>query len=110
MLTLYDHPLSPYAQKVKIALREKGLKFDVETPQALGSGNSAGPFAAASPRECVIERSIAPACIRSAKAFVRPERTTPGFGRPAISISFHVKWTPQPSALPTASLPANRPA
>lgn len=49
-MLLYEHPLSSYAQKVKIALREKGLKFDVETPQGLGSGNAAGPFAASSPR------------------------------------------------------------
>jgi len=49
-MLLYEHPLSSYAQKVKIALREKGLKFDVETPNALGSGKAAGPFAAASPR------------------------------------------------------------
>ena len=27
-ITLYDHPLSPYAQKVKISLREKGLERD----------------------------------------------------------------------------------
>jgi len=49
-MLLYEHPLSSYAQKVKIALREKGLKFDVETPNALGSGKAAGSFAAASPR------------------------------------------------------------
>jgi len=49
-MLLYEHPLSSYAQKVKIALREKGLKFDVETPQGLGSGNSGVPFAASSPR------------------------------------------------------------
>ena len=49
-MLLYEHPLSSYAQKVKIALREKGLDFDVETPKALGSGKAAGPFAAASPR------------------------------------------------------------
>ena len=41
-MLLYEHPLSSYAQKVKIALREKGLKFDVETPNALGSGSSSG--------------------------------------------------------------------
>jgi hypothetical protein len=41
---------------------------------------------------------------------VRPVRYTPGFGRPRISISFHVKYTPEPSALPTASLAAKRPA
>ncbi len=49
-MLLYEHPLSSYAQKVKIALREKGLDFDVETPAALGSGNAGGAFAAASPR------------------------------------------------------------
>jgi glutathione S-transferase len=49
-MLLYEHPLSSYAQKVKIALREKGLKFDVETPQALGSGSSGGDFATASLR------------------------------------------------------------
>ena len=49
-MLLYEHPLSSYAQKVKIALREKGVDFKVETPQALGSGKAQGPFAAASPR------------------------------------------------------------
>lgn len=49
-MLLYEHPLSSYAQKVKIALREKGIAFDVETPSAIGSGTSAGLFAAASPR------------------------------------------------------------
>jgi glutathione S-transferase len=49
-MLLYEHPLSSYAQKVKIALREKSLVFDKETPNALGSGKAAGPFAAASPR------------------------------------------------------------
>ena len=49
-MLLYEHPLSSYAQKVKIALREKGLKFNVETPTGLGSGKSAGPFADSSPR------------------------------------------------------------
>src|SRR5581483_163440 len=66
--------------------------------------------AAASSREWVMERSIAPASTWSAQAAVRPERRTDGFGRPAISISFQVKRTPQPSALPTASLPAKRAA
>ncbi len=55
-------------------------------------------------------RSIAPARTRSAHAAVRPDRLTPGFGRPAISISRQVNGTPKPSALPTASLPANRAA
>jgi len=50
MMLLYEHPLSSYAQKVKIALREKGLAFKAETPPALGSGKAAGEFATASPR------------------------------------------------------------
>jgi glutathione S-transferase len=49
-MLLYEHPLSSYAQKVKIALREKGIDFTVETPAALGSGKAEGKFAAASPR------------------------------------------------------------
>lgn len=49
-MLLYEHPLSSYAQKVKIALREKGLDFKVETPPALGSGKADGVFAAASLR------------------------------------------------------------
>src|SRR5207237_60061 len=67
-------------------------------------------IAAASSREWVIERSIRRAPLRSAHAFVRPARRTAGFGRPTISISFHVKRTPIQSAFPTASLPAKRPA
>ena len=49
-MLLYEHPLSSYAQKVKIALREKGLAFDRETPAGVGTGTATGPFAAASPR------------------------------------------------------------
>ena len=51
MLLLYDHPLSPYAQKCRIALREKGLAFEARLPTAIGSGSGMEPaFAAASPR------------------------------------------------------------
>ena len=49
-LIVYDHPLSPYGQKVKIALLEKGVPFDARMPDAIGSGATAGEFAAASPR------------------------------------------------------------
>ncbi len=49
-MLLYEHPLSSYAQKVKIALREKELSFDVEVPDRLGSGDAGGRFAEASPR------------------------------------------------------------
>ena len=50
MITLYEHPLSPYAQKVKIALREKGLEFEALAPGGLGAGGAEGDFAKASPR------------------------------------------------------------
>jgi len=50
MLTLYEHPLSPYVQKVKIALREKGIAFEPVTPNAIGSGAAAGAFIEANPR------------------------------------------------------------
>ena len=50
MITLYEHPLSPYAQKVKIALREKGVAFEVALPGGLGAGGAAGVFVKANPR------------------------------------------------------------
>ena len=50
MITLYDHPLSPYGQKVKIALREKGLAFEAVSPGGLGAGGAAGDFVRANPR------------------------------------------------------------
>jgi glutathione S-transferase len=50
MIKLYDHPLSPYAQKVRIALREKGQAFEALLPGGLGAGGAAGEFLDASPR------------------------------------------------------------
>jgi RNA polymerase-associated protein len=47
---LYQHPLSSYAQKVKIALREKGVAFTQVVPQGLGSGRPDPAFAALNPR------------------------------------------------------------
>src|ERR1700730_17483517 len=38
MILVYEHPLSPYAQKVKIALAEKGIPFETKVPDAFGSG------------------------------------------------------------------------
>jgi glutathione S-transferase len=38
MIRVYEHPLSPYAQKVKIALAEKGIPFELRLPEAFGSG------------------------------------------------------------------------
>jgi len=47
---VYEHPLSPYAQKVKIALSEKGVPFEARMPAEIGSGQVSGEFATASPR------------------------------------------------------------
>src|ERR1019366_3484428 len=44
MLRVYDHPFSPYAQKVKIALREKGQPFEAPLPQGLGAGGEVSVF------------------------------------------------------------------
>lgn len=49
-VTLWDHPLSPYAQKVKIALREKDVAFETAVPGGIGVGGAAGDFVAANPR------------------------------------------------------------
>ncbi len=49
-MILYDHPLSSYAQKVKIALREKGVAFERLLPDDFGTGRRDTPFAAANPR------------------------------------------------------------
>ncbi|HSV03145.1 MAG TPA: glutathione S-transferase family protein [Phenylobacterium sp.] len=49
-ITLYEHPLSPYAQKVKIVLREKGLAFEAVLPQGMGAGGATGAFVEANPR------------------------------------------------------------
>src|SRR5512139_1816030 len=51
MLLLYDHPLSPYAQKCRIALREKGVPFEARLPAGVGAGSGLeAAFTAASPR------------------------------------------------------------
>src|SRR5882757_1280184 len=52
-LLLYDHPVSSYAQKVRIALRTKNIPFTSVVPQGLGSGypNATDQtFAGANPR------------------------------------------------------------
>lgn len=41
-MLLYNHPFSPYAQKVRIMLREKGLNFEMQIPDGLGSGDDLG--------------------------------------------------------------------
>jgi len=50
MLTLYEHPLSAYAMKVKMALLEKGLEFKAVLPEGLANGTAGGAFVEASPR------------------------------------------------------------
>jgi glutathione S-transferase len=49
-MILYEHPLSSYAQKVKIALREKGVAFERSLPADFGTGRRDSPFAATNPR------------------------------------------------------------
>ena len=49
MIILYEHPLSPYAQKVKIALAEKGIEFEPRLPDLFTGSDAA--FAAANPRQ-----------------------------------------------------------
>ena len=50
MLTLYEHPLSAYAMKAKMALLFKKLEFNAVTPEGLAVGSSGGEFLDASPR------------------------------------------------------------
>ena len=47
---LHDHPVSSYAQKVRLALREKNIPFDFETPQGFGSGQRPKGLSEANPR------------------------------------------------------------
>jgi glutathione S-transferase len=49
-LLIYEHPLSPYAQKVKIALDEKGVPYETKMPAAIGTGLPDQDFLAANPR------------------------------------------------------------
>jgi len=49
-LIVYEHPLSPYAQKVKISLDEKGVTYETRMPAAIGSGQPDLEFLKANPR------------------------------------------------------------
>lgn len=49
-LFLHDHPASSYAQKVRLALREKGIPFDREVPEGLGAGQQIPSLAKINPR------------------------------------------------------------
>jgi glutathione S-transferase len=50
MLTLYEHPLSAYAMKVKMAMLEKGLEFQALLPEGMATGTTSGAFVEANPR------------------------------------------------------------
>lgn len=47
---LYDHPVSSYTQKIRIALREKNVPFKSVIPEGLGSGRYKADFKDANPR------------------------------------------------------------
>jgi glutathione S-transferase len=49
-MLLYEAPGSPYAQKIKIALREKAVTFEVEVPESLGTGRTDDAFGIGNPR------------------------------------------------------------
>jgi glutathione S-transferase/RNA polymerase-associated protein len=86
MLKLFEHPLSPYAQKVKIALIEKGLPFETAMPDLLSGGDTA--FRDASPR-------------REVPALVDGDATV--FDSTIILEYLEDKW-PTPSMLPATPI------
>jgi glutathione S-transferase len=49
MIVVHEHPLSPYVQKVKIALGEKGVPFETRMPDIVGGANLE-EFAGLNPR------------------------------------------------------------
>jgi glutathione S-transferase len=49
-LLLYSHPVSSYAQKIRIALREKSIPFTALLPQAIATGHPEAAFQSANPR------------------------------------------------------------
>jgi glutathione S-transferase len=87
MLKLLEHPLSPYAQKVKIALYEKGIPFAATIPNIFGED---AEFASVSPR-------------REVPALVDGETSV--FDSTIILEYLEDKW-PSPPMLPPA--PAER--
>lgn len=50
MLKLYEHPVSAYAMKVKIALNEKGIEYETAVPDGMANGTAGGEFVDANPR------------------------------------------------------------
>ncbi|KAF8212761.1 glutathione S-transferase domain-containing protein [Mycena galopus ATCC 62051] len=49
-LFLHDHPVSSYAQKIRIALREKDIPFNRAVPDGFGLGKDVPTLSAANPR------------------------------------------------------------
>jgi glutathione S-transferase len=49
-IVLYEHPLSPYAQKIRILLREKNVPFECRLPKRLGRGGDNPELAELNPR------------------------------------------------------------
>ena len=89
MIILYEHPLSPFAQKVKIALMEKEVPFESRVPDILSGGDEA--FAATNPR-------------REVPSLVVADQTTI-FDSTIILEYVEERW-PKPPLLP--ALPAER--
>jgi len=84
-LLLYDHPLSSYSQKVKIALREKGLPFESVLPEDFGTGQRGTAFTASNPRGEVPVLLV--------------DRQTPIFDSTVILEYIEERW-PNPPLLP----------
>jgi glutathione S-transferase/RNA polymerase-associated protein len=89
MVILYEHPLSPFAQKVKIALAEKDVTYESRMPDLFAGGDA--EFVKANPRQEV------PALVVSDQAAI--------FDSTIILEYIEDRW-PQPPLLP--SLPADR--
>lgn len=88
-MILYDHPLSSYAQKVKIALREKGVAFERLLPDDFGTGRRDTAFATANPRGEV--------------PVLLPDGQTPIFDSTVILEYIEERW-PEPRLLPADPL------
>lgn len=88
-MILYDHPLSSYAQKVKIALREKGIAFERILPDDFGTGRRDTAFAVANPRGEVPVLML--------------DGTTPIFESTVILEYIEERW-PEPPLLPADPL------
>ena len=88
-MILYDHPLSSYCQKVKIALREKGVAFERILPEDFGTGRRDTGFANANPRGEV--------------PVLLPDGRTPIFESTIILDFIEESW-PEPALLPRDAL------